>query len=278
MAFLSRLLNRGVVLNLAGASIVFAIFYVGNISYGISLRDAQYFNGWILVAGISALMLLSLRKKVVILPFGQVRTWLRLHYYLGFVIIGVFAVHSKYRIPDSPLEWLLWCLFVLVAVSGLFGGVISKVIPPRLKEHGEHILFGRIQMYRAQLAAQAEELVSQSIIQGSTLSLSNLYNDELADFFARHHDIIAHLQSSNLPLTRMQGALDAIERYLDEEGKVHLERMRALLEAKNNLDFHYANGGLLKLWLFFHIPTTYALIVAAIVHIVVSYAFSSGIA
>ena len=278
MALLSRLLNRGVVLNLTGASIAFAIFYVGNISYDISLRDVQYFNGWILVAGISALMLLTFRKKVVILPFGPVRTWLRLHYYLGFVIVGVFAVHTKYRIPDSPLEWLLWCLFVLVAVSGLFGGVISKTIPPRLEARGERILFERIQMYRAQLAAQAEELVSQSIKQGNTLSISNLYNDELADFFARHHDIFAHLQSSNLPLTRMQGALDAIERYLDDEGKSHLERMRALVEAKNNLDFHYTNGGLLKLWLFFHIPATYALIVAAVVHILVSYAFSSGIA
>lgn len=275
---LSWLLNRGVLLNLTGTSIAFAIFYVGNLIYDVSLRDVQYFNGWTLVAGISVLMFLTIRKKVVILPFGSVRKWLRLHYYLGFVTVGVFAVHTKYRIPDSPLEWLLWCLFVLIAVGGIFGGVISKVIPPRLEAHGERILFERIAMYRAQLAAQAEELVRQSIKHSNTMSISNLYNDVLVEFFARHHNIIAHLQSSNRPLARMLGALDAIERYLDEDGKGHLERMRAIVKAKNNLDFHYANGGLLKLWLFFHIPATYALIVAVIVHIVVVYAFSSGIA
>ena len=270
--------NRRVLLNLTGASIVFAIFYVGNLVYDVSLRDVRYFNGWTLVAGISVLMFLTFRKKVVILPFGPVRKWLRLHYYLGFVTLGVFAVHTKYRIPDSPLEWLLWCLFVLIAVSGLFGGVISKVIPPRLEAHGERILFERIAMHRAQLAAQAEELVRQSIKHRDTLSISKLYNDVLAEFFARHHNIIAHLQSSKRPMARMLGELDAIERYLDEDGKGHLESMREIVEAKFNLDFHYANGGLLKLWLFFHIPATYALIVAIIVHVVVVYAFSSGIA
>ncbi len=278
MARLSWPLNRGTLLNLAGAGIIFAIFYVGNLSYEISLRDVQYFNGWILVAGISALMLLTMRKKVVILPFGRIKSWLRLHYYLGFVTVGVFAVHTKYQFPDSPLEWLLWCLFVLVAVSGLFGGLISKIIPPRFEAFGERILFERIPLYRARLAAQAEELVLESIKHDNTLAISNLYNDELAGFFARHHNVIAHLRSSNRPLTRTLGTLDAIGRYLDAEGKSHLQRMRAIVEAKDNLDFHYANGALLKLWLFFHIPTTYALIVAIIVHILVVYAFSAGIA
>lgn len=275
---LSWLSNRGVLLNLTGASIAFAIFYVGNLVYDVSLRDVQYFNGWTLVAGISVLMFLTFRKMVIILPLGSVRKWLRLHYYLGFVTLGVFAVHTKYRIPDSPLEWLLWCLFVLIAVSGVFGGMISKVIPPRLETHGERILFERIAMHRAQLAEQAEELVRQSIKHSDTLSISKLYDDVLAEFFARHHNIFAHLQTSKRPMARMMGALDAIERYLDEDGKGHLESIREIVEAKFHLDFHYANGGLLKLWLLFHIPATYALIVAIIVHIVVVYAFSSGIA
>lgn len=278
MAVLSWLLNRGVLLNLAIASVAFAIFYFSNLVYGVSLRDTQYFNGWILVAGILVLMFLTFRKKVVILPFGQVRAWLKLHYYLGFVTVGVFIVHTRYQLPDSPLEWLLWCLFVLIAVSGIFGGVISKLIPPRLESHGERILHERIPKYRVELAAQAEELVRQSIKHGNTLSISNLYNDVLADFFARHRNITAHLLASTRPLARMLGALDAIERYLDEDGKGDLEQMRELVEAKNNLDFRYANGALMKLWLFFHIPATYAMIIAIIVHIVVSYAFSTGIA
>jgi len=278
MAWLSVPKSKGVLVNLAWAGVAFIVFVIGNFSYEISLRDVQYFNGWVLGACIALLMLLTIRKRVVILPFGRVRKWLLLHYYLGFATLGVFVVHSRYQFPNSALEWLLWVLFVLVAVSGLFGGWVSKVIPPHLEAHGERILFQRIPMFRAQIAAQAEALVTESIRGGTTLSLSKLYTDVLADYFARPQNVIAHLQLSSVPLARLHGELDAIGRYLDNEGEAQLEKMRVLVDAKNNLDFHYANGGLLKLWLFFHIPTTYALIVAIVVHVVVAYAFSTGIA
>jgi len=278
MVRIGAFLNKGILINLAFAGIGFLVFYAGNISYETSLRDAKYFNGWVLVACMSVLFCLTIRKKVVILPFGRVRKWLLLHYYLGFVTVGVFLVHTKFRIPDSALEWFLWVLFVLIALSGIFGGLISKSVPARLEAHGERILFERIPMFKAQLAAQAEELVLLSVKNGQTLSISKLYTEVLADFFARHRNIWAHLQSSKVPIARLHGELDAIERYLDDTGKAHLARLRELVKAKDNLDFHYANGGLLKLWLFFHIPTTYALILAIVVHVMIAYAFSTGIA
>lgn len=279
MAWLTRSLSRrGTLPYQICAVLAFGIFYLWNLGYEISLRDVQYFNGWILTAGIAVMMLLTYRKKTVILPFGRVRSWLKLHYYLGFATIGVFVVHTRYQMPDAALEWLLWALFVLVALSGVVGGAMSKVIPPRFEAHGERILFERIAMHRAQLAKRAEEIVVQSIEHDNTSSIFDLYNEVLAEFFAGHRNTLAHLRSSKLPLIRLQGELDAIERYLDDQGKLLLDEMRAVVEAKNNLDFHYANGGALKLWLFFHIPATYALIVAIVVHILVAYAFTSGIA
>ena len=79
-----------------------------------------------------------------------------------------------------------------------------------------------------------------------------------------------------MPQARILGELSAIERYLDEPGKARLLKMRDLVEAKSNLDFHYANGGLLRLWLFVHVPATYALLVAIAVHVVLEYAFAAG--
>lgn len=278
MARLGTLFNRGILVNLGCAALAFAVFFLGNFSYEVSLRDVQYYNGWFMAACMVTLFLLTLRKRLVILPFGRIRMWVLLHYYLGFVTIGVFLVHTRYQLPDSALEWLLWCLFVLTAVSGMFGGLLSKIVPPRLEAHGERILFERIPMFKAQLAGQAEDLVLESIKNGNTLSISNLYTELLADYFAGHRNILAHAQSSNLPLKRLHGELDAIERYLDPAGKAHLQQMRELVVAKDNIDFHYANGGLMKLWLFFHIPTTYALIIAIVVHVMIAYAFSTGIA
>jgi hypothetical protein len=52
--------------------------------------------------------------------------------------------------------------------------------------------------------------------------------------------------------------------------------MRELVEAKSNLDFHYANGGLMRVWLFAHVPATYALLAAITIHVVLEYAFTAG--
>ncbi len=278
MAALGWLFNRRVLLNLAGATCVFVIFYVGNLGYQISLRDVQYFNGWVLVVAMAGLLLLTVRKKVVILPFGRVRWWLQLHYYLGLLTVGVFAVHNRYRLPDAPLEWILWSLFVLVSLTGILGAVLSKVIPHRFEAHGERILFERIPTFRSQLAGQVEELVTRSIKHDNTSSIADLYNNKLAEYFSRPRHLVAHLMSSKLPLTRLNGELDAIARYLDDRGRAHLDELRALVAAKDNLDFQRANGGLLKLWMFIHIPATYALIAAIIVHVLLVYAFSTGIA
>lgn len=277
MAQVTRVVNRGTLFGIVLSGLVFAGFLVANTGYGVALRDAKYFNGWVLAALMAAMLFLISRKRVVILPFGRVRFWLVIHYYIGFLTIGVFLVHSRFQMPDSPLEWLLWSLFILVATSGIVGTVLSKVIPQRLAAQGERVIFERIPVFRAQLAADAEVLALQSIEGENRISIAELYRRVLAAYFARPRNILAHLRRSNRPLARIEGELNSIERYLDDAGKARLAEMRDLVRAKNNLDMQYANGGLLKLWLFLHIPPTFALVVAVVAHVVIAYAFSTGV-
>jgi len=58
---------------------------------------------------------------------------------------------------------------------------------------------------------------------------------------------------------------------------VILSELNDLAEAKNDLDYHYALQGGLKYWLFFHIPTTYALLIFATVHAILVHAFTGGL-
>ncbi|NKX67662.1 hypothetical protein HEP89_26370 [Labrenzia sp. 5N] len=275
---MSWLLNRNILLKLGAAAVLLAVFMTVNQAYRISLRDSQFLNGWVLVAVMAGMLLLTFRKQLSTLPLGRVRHWLQVHYYLGFLTIGVFLVHTHLRFPNAPLEWLLWILFVLVSASGCVGGFLARIVPVRLEGRGDRVLFERIPVLRAQIADEAETLALASLEDGSSVSLANVYQRELGRFFARPRYVFAHLRQSNLPISRIMGELQSIERYLDGKGKERLERMRQLVRAKNDLDFQYANGGLLKLWLFVHVPPTYALILAILAHVVVAYAFSSGIA
>lgn len=276
MAWLNRLFGRNNAVNLAFAGIAFALFYMENWRRDIALYDARFFSGWFLFACMMVMLLLTWRKKAVILPLGRVRFWLLVHYYVGFLTVAVFIVHTKHEFPGSLLHWLLWSLFVLVSLSGLTGALVSKIVPPRLEAHGERILFDRIPLFRAQLAEQAEAIARDSVLDGNTQSIARLYVATLSEFFAGPRNLLSHLAASEVPLARILGELSATERYLDEAGKVRLQKLRDLVEAKSNLDFHYANGGLLRLWPFLHVPATYALLTAIAVHVVLEYAFAAG--
>jgi hypothetical protein len=276
VAWLTSVLNKNTAINIALACAALVLFFFENWRRDIGLHDFQFFNGWTLLTCIAVMMLLTWRKKVVILPFGRVRFWLQVHYYVGFLTIVVFIVHTKYEFPGSLLHWLLWGLFVIVSLSGVAGAIMSTVLPPRFEAEGERILFDRIPFFRARLAEQAETIAKESVQDGNTRSIAKLYSDTLGDFFAGPRDIAAHLVASKVPLKRLHGQISAIERYLDAAGKERLQKMRDLVEAKSNLDFHYANAGLLRLWLFVHVPATYALLIAIAAHVVLEYAFTVG--
>jgi hypothetical protein len=276
VAWLTSVFNRNTAVNLALMSVALALFLLENWRRDIGLHDFQFFNGWTLFTCIVVMMLLTWRKKVVILPLGRVRFWLQVHYYVGFLTIAVFVVHTKHELPGSLLHWVLWGLFVIVSLSGLAGAIMSTVLPPRFEAEGERILFDRIPLFRAQLAQQVEAIARESVQDGNTRSLARLYGDTLSDFFAGPRNIVAHLVASKVPQTRLLGQISAVERYLDAAGKARLQKMRDLVEAKNNLDFHYANAGLLRLWLFVHVPAAYALLVAIAAHVVLEYAFAVG--
>ena len=61
--------------------------------------------------------------------------------------------------------------------------------------------------------------------------------------------------------------LDDINRRLDERELVYSERLRRLVEQKDRLDYAYALQTMLKVWLFVHVPTTYGLILLALLHL-----------
>jgi hypothetical protein len=70
--------------------------------------------------------------------------------------------------------------------------------------------------------------------------------------------------------------MDSLQRYLNQDGQDCVQRLREIVAAKDSLDEQYAHIGLMRLWLFIHIPATYSLLLLAVVHIVAVYAFSAG--
>jgi len=269
--FVARRLRNGSAALLAVLAIGAGVYL-----YHLALRDTSFLTGWLLVAAFVTLAAYNARKKLPFIPLARSASWLQLHAWLGLVTVAVFLMHAGLTWPTGVLDTLLWLLFVGLLASGIFGLLISRLAPRALTGHGERILFERIPGFRAELAREVEELATASVRELGSGTIASYYSRRLRPFFARPRHLLRHLAGSAAPVRRLQRELRALHRYLSDDGRATVDEIEDRVVAKDNLDFQYAWQGLLKGWLFTHIPLTYAAGIVTVVHIVFVYAFASS--
>jgi len=179
-------------------------------------------------------------------------------------------------VPTGWFEGILAWLYALVMLSGFFGLFISRTIPQRLTTRGGEVLFERIPAIRRQLQERAEALALKSIPEVKFTTIADFYARELKDFFEDTRNVWLHLFEVRTPLNRLLNKITDLNRYLNEQERAALDQIAALVRQKDGLDYHYALQLTLKLWLFTHIPLTYSLLLFALAHIVLVFAFSGG--
>lgn len=258
-----RLVNGG--LALAGALLAGALY----LAWTHSLHDASFVTGWLLLALVVALTLFNARKKLPFLPLLSARAWLQAHVYVGLVTVVVFLLHVDFRVPNGVLEATLAVLFLVVALSGIVGLLLSRVIPGRLRTRGELVLRQR----QPRLLRRLRERLRERIDEVESTAVSDFYVRRLLPFFEEHRNFWWHLAQSHRPRRQILNELEGLERYLDEDERAKVEEIEELVRKKDDLDYHHAHQTVIKRWLFVHVPVTYSLLVVAVVHATVAYAW-----
>jgi hypothetical protein len=247
----------------AGAAVV--VCYI-NYVLRIRLQRVEIVSGLALFALIILLTLFNVRKKLPFLPLLPASTWMQVHIYVGLLSFVVCLLHTGWRIPQGGLELALAILFYLVAMSGVLGLAISRWLPGHLTVLGENVIFERIPALRAGLRQDVQEMVLQSVGKLQSSTIADFYEMRLHPYFLRPRSQWHHLRGSGKPLAKLLSEVQALDRYLNGEERAFMTRIVEKIHAKNNLDYQQARQGLLKAWLFIHIPLTYAMIIVAVVH------------
>jgi hypothetical protein len=260
-------------------------------AYGVSLLRTQYLSGWILLFLVMVLSLYNTRKKLTFLPIGAASAWLEAHILAGWFSVLLFLLHVEMRLPNGPLESALAAIFFGVAVSGLAGLWISRKFPPRLTRHGRvhlsnvpsewgkmegDVIYERIPIFFRRIRERAESIIVESAGESRSNTISDFYIERLDAFFSGPRNFWLHIIGSNRPLAIFLNQLSTLEQYLNPEEKLISKELGDLVRLKHHMDFHYALQGLLKRWLFVHIPLTYVLLLFIFVHVTLVYAFSAG--
>jgi hypothetical protein len=239
-----------------------------------SLQQSAYTSGYALIAAVLFLAAYNIRKKFPFLPLGSSATWLRLHLCVAWGTIAVFFLHVGFHVPNGRLECMLASLFAIVAGSGIYGLYITRTIPKKLTAIRDEVIFEEVPQMRFRAAREAQEIVLSASTE--TAMFADLYRNQLSSFFEGPRSLWYYLFPNGQQRRKLVSEIQELNRYLPVAQVPVSQQLISLVHRKDDIDYHFALQGRLKLWLFAHIGFTYSLIGVALVHAVVAHAFHGG--
>jgi hypothetical protein len=213
------------------------------------------------------LTLLGLRKRAMTRGRWSLKAWTSAHVYLGLALIVVATLHTGFQFGWN-VHTLAYALMMLVILSGLYGIVAYARLPQQLS-------LSRAEMTRPQMIDAVMKLDRQLQTAAQPLGhedtgIVSLSLDENAFGAGLYRRL-----SGRYPGCRTAGALGEMRRRLASatgEQADALESVVGLLERKAaalaRIRRHLRLKALLEIWLYVHVPVTFALIAALAAHIV----------
>jgi len=213
------------------------------------------------------LAMIGVRKRAITPGRWSLKAWTSAHVYLGLSLVVIATLHTGFQFGWN-VHTLAYALMMLVVASGVYGIAVYATLPKRLSDSSAE--FTRAQMLAAvekldrqlQLAAQPLAVEETRIVQRS------LDDDPCRGGpFARLSGNYPKCQTARARIAlsaRIDAAPDgqkqaivAAVKLLQRKGAV-LERIRQQMRIR----------ALLEVWLYVHVPLTFALIAALAAHIV----------
>lgn len=249
-------------LTLAAAALLATAWLTGR----TALRPVAMYSGALLLAMIVGLTLFNARKKLPFLPLLKASTWMQVHVYAGWLTVLVYGLHVGFHWPSGRLGLMLTGLFYLATASGIIGLWLSRWLPPRLARSGESLIYERIPLLRHRLQVEAKEAVHLAATEANSTTLADFYLRMLGPYLASEPWWLLALAGDDSRHHRVRAELTELRRYLDPREVAYADQLAEVIEAKRGLDYQLAGQRLLKLWLFVHIPVSYALLILSLVH------------
>jgi hypothetical protein len=206
---------------------------------------------------------LGYRKRRMTRDAWSLKAWTSAHVYLGLSLIVVGTWHTGFQLGWN-VHTLAWALMMLVILSGLFGVIAYATLPQALSNNRDEMtqmqMLEAIRAFDRQLHAAAQPLTA-----GDTAPvLAALDEDPFAG------GIAARL-SGRYPGCATAAAHRALAASHASEAEARAKVIGLLSQkeaALARLRAHLRIRALLEIWLYVHVPLTFALIAALSAHII----------
>lgn len=206
---------------------------------------------------------LGYRKRKMTSDYWSLKAWTSAHVYLGLSLIVVGTWHTGFQLGWN-VHTLAWVLMMLVILSGLYGVIVYATLPAALSNNRDEMtqmqMLEAIRAFDRQLHSAAQPLTPEE----TAPVLASLDEDPFAG------GIGARL-SGRYPKCATAAALVALgaARGGDTEARAKVVGLLSQKQAAlGRLRQHLRLRALLEIWLYVHVPLTFALIAALSAHII----------
>ena len=197
-----------------------------------------------------------------------------IHTQIGLLSIALFLLHTDFNWPDGKLELFLTLMFVLLAVSGIFGAFIATTLTKRLRHLPASDMCDDIVKQREIIRKQSEAVLLKAIKSTHSELIEQLYIDHLHDYFWTRTNSSAHLfgvsQIHLYPFTFIEMALNKAT----TAEQTFIVQLAELAQRKFNLDKQYTSAQANDFWRLFHQKIAWCLIILVLVHSLLAISFT----
>jgi hypothetical protein len=225
------------------------------------------------------LMYFGRRKRDYYSTLGSVKGWLSAHVYLGTGLLVLATLHTGFQFGLN-VHTLAYTLMCGAIFSGFYGAWAYIYVPKYKRENLKTLsveeCFQNIEDTDRQIIRLSKDLPEQLVATiHSAIDRTQLGGNLFKQLSIRDHSCVI---SDNKNLDNKDQAtivfllVQALTKANDEKTAITLKQLVDLFGVRKRflqvLRRDIKDSALLKIWLFFHIPISFALLAALIAHIV----------
>ncbi len=214
------------------------------------------------------LTMLGVRKRAMTAGKWSLKAWTSAHIYLGLSLIVIGTLHTGFQFGWN-IHTTAYAFMMIVIISGIVGIYFYATIPQSLSNNRDEMTETQMLESLRSLDRQLHEAAQPLSAEHAALVLQSLEQDPFGGGFLKR-------VSGKYPNCATRAAQADLRRERAYQprmgGDDPLDKVDALLERKEatlaRVRRHLRLKALLQVWLFIHVPMTFALIASLSAHII----------
>jgi hypothetical protein len=213
------------------------------------------------------LTMLGIRKRAMTRGRWSLKAWTSAHVYLGLCLVVVATLHTGFQFGWN-VHTLAYALMMLVILSGVYGIFVYATLPDALSDNRAEMTRPQMIDAVAKIDQQLQAAAQPLAVEDAKIVRLSLKEDPFrGGVFRRLSGNHSNCRNAKA-LKRMR--LRAAQASGEEKEAIArtIELMERKAAALGRIRRHMRIKALLEVWLYVHVPVTFAAIAALAAHIV----------